>query len=413
MAGGNLVVISLGAKDIYLTGNPQTTYFKSIYKRHAPFAICRKELNCEGVPTFGNKATYNFGNNGDLFKNLHIEFEVPGLQQVQEGSSYVGFVNSFLANVIEYIEITFNGQIIDKIYGQQLDFMNELYLEEGKRLGQDIMMGKYQSNFSLQTNALDDSYFFSIDIPFWFNGNSCMAIPLLALQYTEIKVNIQFREALGSVVSDVSLTSVLDKTGARWEITNCRLYADYITLAPEERAFFANKPHEYLITQHQFNEDFIEAGVTNKTVNMTFEHPVRYFHWVIQNNPVVNTDISSVAGNKWSVYEATGGGTSLEEATLRLNGVDYQNRMKYHYYLSMMAHQYFKNNPRKYVYSYSFALHPLQWKPSGQVNFSKFDKKELILNTPVSENDRRINIYATNYNVLRIASGLGTLAFTR
>jgi hypothetical protein len=411
MTGGNLVVISLGAKDVYLSGNPQTTYFKSIYKRHTPFAIYRKELNCEGVPKFGNKVTYNFGNDGDLFKNIHLELEVPGLKQVQNSSTYVGFVNSFLATTIDYIEITFDVQIIDKIYGQQLDIANELYLEEGKRIGQDNMMGKYQSNLSLQTNATNDNYFFTIDIPFWFKEN-CMAVPLIALQYTEVKVNIQFKKALACVVSDVSLENVLDKSDEQWEISACRLYSDYITLSPEERKFFAQKNHEYLITQHQYNNDFITSNTINKTINLSFENPIRYLHWVIQNIPTTNTDISSATGNKWNVYEATGGGTSMSSAILRLNGMNYQDSMNYNYYLNMIPYQYFNNIPRKYIYSYSFSLDPLNWKPSGQVNFSKFDKKELIITTPAISNDRRVNIYATNYNVLRIASGIGSLAFT-
>jgi hypothetical protein len=410
MTGGNLVVISLGAKDIYLTGNPQTTYFKSIYKRHTPFATYRQELTSEGVPAFGTKSTFNFGSNGDMFKKLHLELEVPGLKQVQEGSTYVGFANSFLTTIIDYIEIVFNGHIIDRIYGQQLDIINEIYLEEGKRLGQDFMMGKFQTNYSLISNATNDNYIFSLDIPFWFKENHC-AVPLVCLQHTEIKVNIQFRPALACVVSDVSLTNVLDKNGDPWKMTNCRLYTDYITLSPEERNFFVSKKHEYLITQHQFNNDYISSDATNKTIQLSFEHPIRHLHWVIQNIPTIDTDLSSVTGNKWSVYEATGGGTSMNNASIRLNGIDYQKVMNYQYYLFITSYDYFNNMPRKYIYNYSFSLDPLDWRPSGQVNFSKFDKKELVVTTPNSNNDRIINIYATNYNVLRIASGIGSLAF--
>jgi hypothetical protein len=411
MTVGNLVIISEGAKDHYLSGNPQTTFFKSVYKRHTRFVMYKKNISSETNPDFGKKVSFKVQHVGDLLSGLYLDITLPALQQVQEGSTYVGYVNSFMASVIEYAEITFNGRVIDRIQGQYLDIRNEIYYDEGRRACHDIMLGKYQAETSLQTNALA-SKTIAIEIPFWFTDGSHFSLPLIAMKYTEIMINIKFRDSLSSVVSDVQLTQVLDSDGSALSMTNCNLRGDFITLDKEERKLFASKPIEYLIYQHQFNEEFVDANITDVKMNLSFEHPIRFMTWVIQDVPTKNTLLTSTTGNKWVKYDKpTTGGSPLVSAELRFDGKPFQDSLNYFYYLQVEPFKRFINCPRKYIFTYSFALNPIDWKPSGHMNFSKIDKKILQLTLDTHTTSKVINVYANNYNVLRIVSGQAGLAF--
>jgi hypothetical protein len=412
MTTGNLVIISRGAKDRFLTGNPQTTFFKSVYKRHTHFVLYKKALTCEAVPDFGKKVSFKVDPVGDLISGLYIDITLPALQQVQNSSTYVGYVNSFMASAIEYVEILFNGKLIDRIRGQYLDIKNELFYDEGRRFAHDKMLGKYQSEVSLETNALA-SKTIAVEIPFWFTDGSHFALPLIAMQYTDIIINVKFRDALSCVVSDVELTSVLDSGGSPLSMTNCNMRADFITLDQQERKVFATQKHEYLIYQHQFNEEFVGPNITDVKMNLSFENPIRFMTWVIQEIPTKNTQLTSTSGNKWTKYsDPITGGSPLDSAEIKFNGTPYQERLNYFYYLHLSPFKYFINSPRKYIFTHSFSLNPIDWKPSGQINFSKIDKKMIhfILNTHT--NSKVINVYANSYNVLRIISGIAGLAFT-
>lgn len=411
MVLGNLQILYSGPEDSFLTGNPQKTFFKSVYKKHTKFSQLTRESTVDGEVKFGNKINFKINKEGDLLKSVYLQLKVKGLQQIQEGSTYVGYVNSFLPSIIEHIDIMFNSQLIDRIYGVNLDIYNEVELTEGQRKGDDIIIGKYQTNLSLQTNALENEKTHLIKIPFWFMQNSGLAIPLIALQYTDITISVKLRNRLSAVVSDVRLTNVLDKDGNTFDITEFQLFADYIILDKTERKLFADKTHDYLIRQHQYNEDFISSDVNSITMNLSFEKPVSHMFWVIQDRPFENTDFDISGANKWVKYSNdTGIDSPLRTAEIKLNGLVYEEEKMYHHYL-FMNNKNFPNSPRKYIYSAVFGLDPSSWEPDGHLNFSRFDKKELVLNLYSHSSDKKISVFAVNYNILRIKSGLAGLAF--
>jgi hypothetical protein len=411
MTVGNLQILYSGQEDLFLTGNPQKTFFKNTYKRHTKFSIITREARNDGEAKFGNKAHFKIDKEGDLLKNIYLQLKVKGLQQEQEGSTYVGYVNSFLPSIIEYVDIMFNSQKIDRIYGTQLDIYNELYNNEGMRKTDDIMIGKYQSNVSLQTNALDIMSVFQIRLPFWFTKEAGLSIPLISLQYTDISIHVKFRDRLSSVVSDVQLTNVLDYEGNTFDIDECSIFSDYIILDKEERKIFSSKTHDYLIQQHQYNEDFVDQTTNNFNMNLSFEKPVSYLVWVIQDKPRTNTNFDLSGANKWVRYcNNTQTDSPLNTAEIKLNGLVYEEEKDYRHYLFINSKK-FKNSPRKYIYSVLFSLNPTDWSPSGHLNFSRFDKKELILKLNQHSYDKKIMVFASNYNILRIKSGLAGLAF--
>lgn len=408
MGTGNLQIISRGEEDVYLTGNPQFTYFKTAYKKHAMFSIQKMEVCDSTNVRFGGNIRYRINKSGDLLKNVFLELKIKGLKQDQGGASYVGFTNSFFTSLVEYIDLDINGQKIDRIEGTFIDIYNELFLNQGKRIGHDNMIGKYENSTAIQYNALDDDYTFYLPIPFWFCENIGSALPLIALQHSEITINVKLREAKEVVKSDVVLSSILDKEGGTLDIESLKLYGNYVNLDTTERKLFAESSHSYVITQHQVNKDIVKSTSNEKTLNLSFKHAIRYLTWVVRDQVSVNTS----TGNEWANYSLSSGLNPVLSASVRINGMYHVEISEGDYYVKMIPYEYFKNNPRKYVHSYSFALDPTDWKPSGHFNFSKVDKKELSLTLRSHTNDQEVLVYAENYNILRIKSGLAGLSFT-
>lgn len=408
MGTGNLQIISRGGEDVYLTGNPNFTYFKAVYKKHTMFSIQKMEVCNSTNVNFGSSVRFTIGKNGDLLKNLFLELRIKGLKQDQGGASYVGYTNSFFTSLVEHIDLYINNQRIDRIEGTFIDIYNELFLEQGKRLGHDNMIGKYENASAIQFNAIEDEYTYYLPIPFWFGENVGNALPLIALQYSDIYIIVKLREEREIIKSDVELSTILNKEGNKLKIDNLRLYGNYVNLDTEERQLFAEKNHTYIITQHQVNKDTVSSVANEKTINLTFKHTIKYITWVVRNKVIINTK----TGNEWANYSLDSGLNPILTASFRINGLDHVERSDGDYYVKMIPYESFKNSPRKYIHSYTFALNPTDWQPSGHFNFSKVDKKELSLILRNNTEEQEILVYAENYNVLMITSGLAGLAFT-
>lgn len=407
MGTGNLQIISRGPEDVYLTGNPQFTFFKSVYKRHSVFSVQKMEVCDSTAVDFGETIRFRIDRNGDLLKNIFLELKIKGLKQDQEGASWVGFTNSFMASLIEYVEIVINGERIDRIEGVFFDIYNELFLDQAKRIGNDDMMGKYENPAAIQFNATENIYTFYLPLPFWFCESLSQALPLIAMQHSEILIYVKLRESIEIVKSDVSLTRILDIDGNPLQIESLKLFGNYVVLDKHERKLFSTKEHTYLITQHQTNIDHISSTATIKTMSLSFKHPIKYLIWVIREK--VERDTQN--GNEWVNYSLTSGSNPLDTASIRLNGVNHIETSEASYYNKVVPYYQFKNYPRKFIHAYSFAEFPADWKPSGHFNFSKLDKKELVFSLNTHTTDQDVFAFTENYNLFRIKSGLAGVAF--
>lgn len=231
-------------------------------------------------------------------------------------------------------------------------------------------------------------------------------MPLIALQYHEVKFNLQFRSAAQCYVTDDAAAP----TSGTPSFTNASLQVNYVYLDTDERRRFAQVNHEYLIEQLQFSGDESISSANNK-IKLTFNHPVKYLAWVIQLDSNVATNV-----NRHSDYTdgspAYGGGDTLSTAQLRLNGHDRFATQTARYFNVVQPHENFKRSPAVGIYVYSFAEHPLQHQPSGTVNMSRIDNAEMQLATTTGANAAKVRFYGVNYNVLRVMSGMGGLAYS-
>ena len=178
MGGGLLQLVAYGAQDVYLTGNPQITFFKVVYRRHTNFAIEAIQQTFNGTPNFGNRVTCQISRNGDLIHRVYLA--VVNYSSTNNVCPYFGL------RLINYVEIEIGGQKIDKHYSHWMYVWNELSLPVSKKDAYKKMVGANDKLTSL-TNA--NLY---IPLEFWFCRNVGLALPLLALQYHEVKINILF-----------------------------------------------------------------------------------------------------------------------------------------------------------------------------------------------------------------------------
>ena len=442
MGGGLLQLVAYGAQDVYLTGNPQITFFKVAYRRHTNFAIEAIEQTFNGNAGFGNRVTCQITRNGDLINRVYLRANFFNNGAAASGANENGFalVPYFGLKLLKTIELEIGGQRIDKHYAEWLYIWNELSLPAGKRDGYYLMVGADKYNHSIYLGA-QQSYVVNVPLEFWFCRNVGLALPLIALQYHEVKISIEFESAANVVDKGANYSDKGFKiprgdgsfdesgsktnatlTGAATSLTNLQLkdvslFVDYIFLDTDERRRFAQLSHEYLIEQLQFTgSDTISANVNNmKSIRMNFNHPCKELVWVVKPTPASDAtatpywnNFSTQAGNN-NIYI---GKNPVEKAKVQLNGNDRFAERDGKYFSLVQPYQHHENCPDVFHHGinvYSFAIKPEEHQPSGTLNMSRIDTAILSMASSVAGD---VYIYTVNYNVLRILSGMGGLAYS-
>ena len=440
MGGGLLQLVAYGAQDVYLTGNPQITFFKVVYRRHTNFAIEAIAQTFNGSPGYGNRVTCQISRNGDLVHRMYLSLLMP------ESTTHI-YCAGYGLRVINNVEIEIGGQKIDKHYSHWLYIWNELSLPKSKRSGYNRMVGMSGSNSSTVAPTIPaangggdymSGRTLYIPLEFWFCRNVGLALPLIALQYHEVKINIQF-ETGTNCAGDTNATSLTT-------FPTATLWVDYIFLDTDERRRFAQLSHEYLIEQLQFTgSESISTGGTK--AKLTFNHPCKEIVWFI-NKKLAGKSVSEY-NNNWFNYTSAlqplitlpyyynystqslregsatlngvvpnGTVSSLnmtKTAKLTLNGNDRFSERPGSYFNLIQPFQHHENIPTNAgINVYSFALKPEEHQPSGTLNMSRIDTATLAIECAdlLAGDTAFLNVYAVNYNVLRILSGMGGLAYS-
>ena len=427
MGGGLLQLVAYGAQDVYLTGNPQITFFKVAYRRHTNFAIEAIEQTFNGSAAFGSRVTCQVTRNGDLINRIYFTGTIINNNTTAAAAGSVGLVPYFGLKLLKTIELEIGGQRIDKHYSEWLYIWNELSLPAGKRDGYRLMVGgdKYNRSTCLKTG---DSYSLYVPLEFWFCRNVGLALPLIALQYHEVKVNIELETATAMIDTGRNMsaypTDMTDDNskllGAVGNIalTGASLWVDYIFLDTDERRRFAQLSHEYLIEQLQFTGADTISGNTSKSmksIRMNFNHPCKELIWVIKPdaaatvvaNPYWNNFTNRQTDNQYILAK-----NPVTKAKIQLNGNDRFAERNGNYFSLVQPYQHHEVTPGVFnngINVYSFAIKPEEHQPSGTLNMSRIDTAVLSLASSVNGT---IYIYTVNYNVLRILSGMGGLAYS-
>jgi hypothetical protein len=389
MGGGLMQLVAYGAQDIYLTGNPQITFFKVVYRRHTNFSCESIEQTFNGSPDFGKKVTVTVSRNGDLITNCYVQATLPAITAASgETCKWQQRAGEAL---IKSVEVEIGGQRVDKQYSDWLCIWQNLTQDKGVETVYNSMIGNVgdltNASATAGTIAARTVY---VPLQFWFNRNPGLALPLIALQYHEVKFNIEFETLANITTATTAVTGSLGDTS---------LYVDYVYLDTDERRRFAQTSHEYLIEQVQFTGDESVSGTNNK-VKLNFNHPVKFLCWVVKNGAADNFDYTVSTKN------------CVQKAKLQLNGHDRFSERSGEYFNWVQPYQTFGASPATGINVYSFALKPAEHQPSGTANMSRIDNATLNLTLDSTLANAVAKVYAVNYNVLRIMSGMGGLAYS-
>jgi len=347
MGGGLMQLVAYGAQDVYLTGNPQITFWKVTYRRYTNFAIESIEQTFNGQADFGRRVQCTISRNGDLAYRTYLQVTLPEINQLMGVASFATGAGSGVyarwldfpgEQLIAQVEVEIGGQRIDRQYGDWMHIWNQLTMTAEQQRGYFNMIGNTTQltfitdpSFSdvdgpcdsmaprqvcAPRNALPETTLY-IPLQFWFCTNPGLALPLIALQYHEVKINLDIRpidECLWAVTTlncnaGGAVPTGLNPAGAAYaanqypvgrpvpaaiaynqSLVAASLYVDYVFLDTDERRRFAQNPHEYLITQLQFTGDESVGSSANK-IKLNFNHPVKELVWVVQ--PDQNVDYCS------------------------------------------------------------------------------------------------------------------------
>ena len=428
MAGGLMQLVAYGAQDVYLTGNPKVTFFQAVYKRHTNFAMENIEQTVNGTASNSGRVSVTIARNGDLVSDMYVELKAK--DTVVLTSADAANDDCWAAErAIKDVELSVGGQRIDKHYQRWWRLYSELYLDDSKK----ATWGKMTSP---AVGGDGDGKVFTgagqmfLPLIFFFNRNPGLALPLIALQYHEVRMDFDLS-------SEFSLYT---------DNSTFKVWANYIYLDTEERRRFAQKGHEYLIEQVQHTgSDAMAAAGSTKQIRLSYNHPVKELVFCADHGSVsranlwnftsstqvVTTDAGAqLPASTSSVVPTTLSGAPqlkvtqavapwTEEADgpidtfkLVLNGQDRFKEQTGKYFNAVQPYQHHSGSPMPGVYAYSFALKPEEHQPTGTCNFSRIDNAQVAIKTKADATATNLNMFAVNYNVLRIQSGMGGLAFS-
>ena len=311
-------IVAYGAQDLFLTGTPEITYWKVSYRRHTNFAMESIEQTFQGQADFGRRVSAVLSRNGDLAYRTYLQVTLPEINQQMKKDGkdgvYARWLDYIGEQMIAQVEVEIGGQRIDRQYGDWMHIWNQLTMSSEQQKGYWKMIGHttqltYITDPSFANvagpcagsggpaqvcaprNALPETTLY-VPLQFWFTKNPGLALPLIALQYHEVKINLDIRpigECLWAVNSLSSTTpGTMSVTQAyQQSLVAASLYIDYIFLDTDERRKMAQNPHEYLIEQLQFTGDESVGSSSNK-IKLNFNHPCKELIWVVQ--PDANVD---------------------------------------------------------------------------------------------------------------------------
>ena len=415
-----------GPQDRFFTIDPDYTYFLESFKKHSNFSNEFVDIDSENKANFGGKARFIISQNqGDLLKTLSLRVKLPDI-----ATPLWGYIDSIGHALIEYVDLIIGGKVIQRITSDYLQIYSEHNVTQTKQFALDELVGKYPERAAgnrvsdreilchLGAAAGIEEYF--IDLPFYFYNNPKLAIPLCSIKKQEVEVEIKMRNYEDLIVK-VDGSKPITEVNEVLELVECQLCAEVVFLDPCERIKLENEKKDYIITQIQQNVFDVDAGVNEAKVKLDFVNPVKEIYFVIQRQGNTGTGEGEfitpfdydntllTESDAYILYE------NLNYLTLSLDGLDIitQDTGNVIFLKAIQAAiHHSKTQLLRRFYSYSFALEPEKWYPTGQINFSLI--KEQILNlslTSCTDYNRQIRVYALSYNILRVGEGTAQTLF--
>jgi hypothetical protein len=351
MSGGITQLVAIGAQDVHLTGQPEVSFFRSTYKRHTNFSMTTERQVIQGTIGAKNMSTVRFERKGDMLGYVYL-------------AAHNGTESKSIswATVIDKIQFLVGGQIIDEHdYTFTSNIAPDLFSQNLAK-----------SDIGIRPNG-GNSYFYPLR--FFFCENWQSALPLIALQYHDVELRIYWG-------SDTATPSGSSGT------MQYECYANFVYLDTDERMALSNQPQNMLINQVQKS---IASG-SSKVQDLAFNHPIKY---------LVSYDNAS---------GGTGVFSTSNKVKLQLNGTDvadYKFASPHFTRIISYYHVPFASDNADKLFMFPFCLDTSKIQPTGSLNFSRLDSARIISQSDNITDD----VYAVNYNILRIQAGMGGLVY--
>ena len=417
--GGLLQLVANGKQDVFLTGNPQVTWFKMVYRRYTNFSIESSSIPFDTQPDFGRRLTCLIPKKGDLLGPLWLEITLPAIKDSVTGEP-LSYTNAIGHALLQELSFEIGEQEIDKQTGEWMELWSNYVVTGDKQEAWNKMIGKVQGMSQGNANSgmvgLYGPLTLQVPLRFWFCKTPGMYLPLLALQYHPVRLNITLRPLNKLFIVDNPTVTPCDQTASTVSITSMQLYGDYIHLDLEERRRFVSNTHEYLIEQVQYTSSYsIDTSAQTIQIPMEFNNPLRELYWMIQRDAAANANQYFNYTN-YTIEERSQFQNLISTALLRVEGYDRFDIRMADYFRLVQPFQYHTVVPiNDYVYSYSFCFRPEDVQPSGSLNASRLNTMTLqlelnMLVTP-ARGKANVRIYGLNHNILRIVDGFGGILF--
>jgi len=469
MTGGIMSLLAVGAQDVYLTVEPQMSYFKQVYQRPTNFGMQSIRIAFNSAPVLG-QSTGTFicqlGRYGDLIKDIALQLTLPAIY------SDDNYRFRWITNMQHYMLVQYSVNVdtytIDTRYGEWLDIWNEISLPIDKKTAFNNLVGNTQNYMNptnitpiviIQNNRIAYSSYpvstgpnnptlaakdIYIPLDFWFCKNPALALPLIALQYQNITVNIIFNAIenlyqvydhnTGLYVSpntynnlnntNINIGTFTQFGGGGLSTVQLNAYLDvnYVFLDTAERTFLAQSSTIQLIVE-QVSRNTVGGSITkNSTTSLILQNPIKEFIWILRRQ-------DALYYNDWANYTASQPADSskpiLNQGKFIWNGLDRFEFKPGDYFNLLQPYTYHTSTPRQGIYAYSFALYPEKIQPSGSFNATMLQTVQLQLTTnnftpsmnsiiskyAALDSSYNLTVYALSYNIFKIIGGVGQMAF--
>jgi hypothetical protein len=388
---GRINLAVTGIQDQWLTGEPEFSYFLVNFKRHTKFSIEATETPFDGEPNFDTSLECRIpANKGDLIRSMMLKFTLPQPTGTVSSGKDVRYNKSVGSRIIEYADLRIGGQTIERITGDYIYMYNQIHNNHDDT-DQSLYFLSGHGNYIPVSYDWD----YSVMLPFYFFRHPSLALPVCAITKQLVEVEIKFRKLEDITVTYTTSSGAIEDppSDVSSSIKKVSLITDFFYITENEKNFLLSRPIEYVITQIQLSQFKMKPGETKKSGMLNFKNPVKEMFFlaisddVFKYNPIKNVTMKF------------NNNTIIDADNLMLS---YEQPLKY-----------YTGTTENNFGVYSFSINPETYYPTGQVNMSRIAHNliEIELDSPDSIFGHKVYVYAVNYNVLHVESGLGGLKF--
>ena len=377
-----------------------------------------------------------------LYNNFDKQY-VDAIIKYEDASSKIykfAWVKKLGHSMINYIEIFIGGERIDKHYGEWIDIWYELSGNKYMSKTYDKLIGN-RENLTTFDRLPKYGYTLFIPMQFWFCKYNGLALPLVAMQYSDVSIKLKIRKIqeccyIDEEIKDIAIQDMFDNND---EIIDTNtgdqnlfslglkgsLFIDYVYLDAPERRKFAQVAHEYLIEQIEIQEEVHTENLIRMVLD--FNYSSKEIIWIAQKySHIENIDQHTEA--MWWNYGINLDGSENPILTSRMefNGYVIIPEETGNFFNYLQPYVRHRNTPSDGINIYSFSFRPEEQQPTGSCNFTRITQSRLylrlnpkvydIINRKTGEIENKrdtvfIKIFSLRLNVLRIIGGYGALGF--